>query len=283
MRVGFIGLGNMGLGMARNLVKAGFETAVRDLRQAAVDELVAAGATAAASGAEAARDADLVCVAVFTSEQIRHVVVGGEDEPGVLAAARPGSVIALHSTIEPAVVAEVAEAAAGRGVRVIDVAMTGGGDVAAAEGTLTFLVGGDEAAVGLARPALEAMSRSIHHVGGLGSGVTAKIVSNFLLDGTIALVREALRIADSGGIPEPRILEIIGDGGVGSSWVSNNWARIRTQEAEHWDGARGVVAMWHKDVNLAHSLARANGVHAPVLGFLVSDIAPEITDRGLTV
>jgi 3-hydroxyisobutyrate dehydrogenase len=273
----------MGLGMAHNLVRAGFQTVVHDLRPAAIEELVRAGAAAAESSSAVARDAELVCVAVFHTEQVREVILGTDTDPGVVATARPGTVVAVHSTVAPDVVREVAEVAAEKRVRVIDVAMTGGGDVAAAEGTLSFLVGGDAEAVALARPALGAMARSVHHVGALGAGVTAKIVSNFLLDGTIALVREGLRMAASAGIEESRILELVQDGGVGSSWVSNNWARIREQEKNHWDGARGVVAMWHKDLSLARALSADAGLRTPLLDFLVAEIAPEITDRGLTV
>jgi 3-hydroxyisobutyrate dehydrogenase-like beta-hydroxyacid dehydrogenase len=282
MQVGFIGLGNMGLGMARNVVKAGYALTVRDLRRDAVDILVADGAKAADSSADAARDADVICVAVFDEAQIRDTVLGSDSEPGVLSTARPGSVVALHSTISPATAQAIGAHAAKGGVSVLDVAMTGGGDVAAAEGSLTFMVGGDVEAVAKSRPVLDAMAKSVFHVGPLGTGVSAKIVSNFLGTSNVALVREALRIAASAGIDESTILGIVEAGGVGSSWVSNNWQRIRTQEDNYTTGKEGMVAMWSKDLKLAHDLAEANGVAAPLLGFIVSDIIPDVGANGLT-
>ncbi|MCU1656953.1 MAG: garR, partial [Pseudonocardiales bacterium] len=123
MRAAFIGLGNMGLGMAHNLVKAGIETVVFDVRPDAVDSVVSAGGTAAASNADAAKGADLVCIAVFNEQQVRDVVTGTESDAGVLATSAPGTVVALHSTISPSLVQQLAAEAARRDVVVIDVAM----------------------------------------------------------------------------------------------------------------------------------------------------------------
>ena len=282
MRVGFVGLGNMGLGMAQNLVKAGHATTVYDLRPEAVDVALAAGAVAAPSYAELARASDLVCVAVFDESQVRAVVQGAPDQPGVLAAATPGTIIAVHSTVSPGLVQELGARAAEVGVSVIDVAMTGGGDVAAAEGALTFMVGGSSEAVERARPAFSAMARTIFHVGALGSGVSAKIISNFLGSSNVALTREALRIAAGAGLGERQILGIIEQGGVGSSWVSNNWERIRTQEANYTTGTDGMVAMWSKDLKLALDLAEANAVPAPIAEFIVADVVPEVRANGFT-
>jgi 3-hydroxyisobutyrate dehydrogenase-like beta-hydroxyacid dehydrogenase len=282
MRLGFVGLGNMGMGMARNLVKAGFETVVRDVRPEAVDVLVGDGATAAATSAEVGDGTDVVCVAVFDEQQIRDCVVGTGSDPGILSTAREGAVLVLHPTVSPVVVREMAAAAGEKGVRVVDAAMSGGGDVAATAGTLTFLVGGDDDAVAFVRPVLDAMSTTVHHIGALGSGVTAKIVSNFLLDGNITLVREALRIAADADIDESRILEVIGDAKVGSSWVSENWRAIRGHEESSWNGKDGVVAMYRKDLQLALSLAESTGVDTPVLRFIVTDVVPLVGEHGVT-
>jgi 3-hydroxyisobutyrate dehydrogenase len=282
MRAAFIGLGNMGLGMAHNLVKAGIDTSVFDLRQEAVDSIVAAGGTAAASCAAVAEGADLVCVAVFSEQQVRDVVIGTATDAGVLSTAVRGAIVALHSTIAPSLVEELARLAAERDVVVIDVAMTGGGDVAAAAGDLTFMVGGSDEAVAKARPGLDAMARKVFHVGPTGAGVSAKIISNFLGTSNVALVREALRMAAGAGIEEKEILGIIEDGGVGSSWVSNNWQRIRTQEENYTTGKDGMVEMWAKDLKLAQNLAATNDVRAPIVNFIVSDVLPEVGANGLT-
>lgn len=282
MHVGFIGLGNMGAGMARNLVAEGFELTVRDVRPEPMRALAEAGAKTADTAADAAANADVVCVAVFSEPQIRDTVLGADGEPGVLAGARPGTVVVLHSTVSPHLVREIAAAAAEHDVRVIDAAMSGGGDTAATAGTLTFLVGGGDDDVARARPVLEAMSRTVHHVGPLGTGVTSKIISNFLLDGNITLVREALRIAARADIPESRILEIVADSKVGSSWVSTSWAAIRGHEESSWNGKDGVVAMYKKDLSLALDLARTDGADTPVLEFIVNEVAPHVGEHGLT-
>jgi 3-hydroxyisobutyrate dehydrogenase len=282
MQATFIGLGNMGLGMARNLLKAGISTTVFDVRQEAVKSAVSAGATAAASCADAAARADVVCVAVFSEQQVRDVVTGAGDDPGVLVGAAPGTVVAVHSTISSAAIKELAAAAGERGIALIDVAMTGGGDVAAAEGNLTFMVGGPDEALVKARPALDAMARTVFHVGPLGAGVSAKIISNYLGTSNVALVREALRMAAGAGIGEKEILRIIEDGGVGSSWVSNNWQRIRTQEQNYTTGKAGMVEMWSKDLRLAQDLAAANDVPAPIAGFIMANVLPEVRTNGLT-
>lgn len=282
MRVGFIGLGNMGLGMARNVVKAGFQTTVRDLRQEAVDALVRGGAIAAPSSADAARDAELVCIAVFNDAQVRDALLGTTEEPGVLSTAAKGTVIAVHSTVSPGSVQALAAEASKSGVVILDVAMSGGGDVAAQAGTLTFMVGGDQAAFDRVRPVFEAMASTIFHVGPLGSGVSAKIISNFLLDGNITLVREAIRIAASAGIEESRILEIVGSNRVGSSWVSNSWEQIRAHEDTSWNGKQGVVDMYHKDLQLAADLATANSVDAPTLQYIVATVSPTVGETGVT-
>ena len=282
MRVAFIGLGNMGLGMARNLLSAGIATSVFDVRGEAVAAAVSAGATAVASCRDAAAGAAVVCVATFSEQQVRDVVAGAGDDPGVLAGAAPGTVVAVHSTISPAAITELAAAAAERGVTLIDVAMTGGGDVAAGEGNLTFMVGGPEEALAIARPALDAMARAVFHVGPLGAGVSAKIISNFLGTSNVALVREALQMAAAVGIGEKDILEIIEVGGVGSSWVSDNWQRIRDQEKNYTTGKAGMVEMWSKDLKLARGLAALHEVPAPIADFMVAGMLPQVGTNGLT-
>jgi 3-hydroxyisobutyrate dehydrogenase len=282
MRVGFIGLGNMGQGMARNIVKAGIPITVRDVRREAVEILAADGASVAATASESARGADLICVAVFDEAQLRATVLGSEDDPGVLAAAAPGTILAIHSTVSPRIVVELAEHASHYDVEVLDVAMSGGGDVAATAGTLTFMVGGAQEPFERSRPVFETMAGTIFHVGPLGAGMSAKIVSNFLLDGNVTLVREAIRIAASAGIEESRILEIIASNKMGSSWVSSSWGQIRAHEDSSWNGKQGVVDMYHKDLQLALDLARAKGADTPTLNFIVTEVSPTVGENGLT-
>src|SRR5260370_418369 len=131
-------------------------------------------------------------------------------------------------------------------------------------------------------PVLDAMAGAVFHVGAVGAGVRAKIISNFLGTSNVALVREALRMAAGAGIGEKEILRIIEDGGVGSSWVSNNWQRIRTQEENYTTGKEGMVEMWAKDLRLAQNLAAVNNVPAPIVDFIVAKVLPEVGANGLT-
>jgi 3-hydroxyisobutyrate dehydrogenase len=126
------------------------------------------------------------------------------------------------------------------------------------------------------------MASTIFYVGSQGAGMSAKIISNFLLDGNVTLVREAIRLAASAGIEESRILEIIASNRMGSSWVSSSWDQIRAHEDSSWNGKQGVVDMYHKDLQLALDLAVANGVEAPTLQYIVAEVSPTVGENGLT-
>ncbi|MBO9376630.1 NAD-binding protein [Sphingomonas histidinilytica] len=280
--VGFIGLGNMGEGMAYNLATKGFAPLVFDTRQEPLDRLKAEGAAIATSCAEIGERCDIVCIAVFDDSQIEQVVFGSDENAGILAGMDAGGLIILHPTAPPATVRKVAEAGAAKGVDVLDAPMTGGANVAARAGTLTFMVGGDDAVVARARPVLEAMATSVFHVGPLGSGAAAKIINNYLGVSQTILMREALRLADNAGIGEERILEILNTGGVGSSWQSINWGRIKTQEATYTTGRAGMVAMASKDMRLAHRMAREGGVPTPTLDAMIAASLPDLDRSGLT-
>jgi len=211
-----------------------------------------------------------------------EVCLGDGDDAGVLAGLPQGGVIAVHSTVSPTTHQLLAEKAEPRGVTIIDAAMTGGGNAAAREGRLTFFVGGDAEAVERVRPALDAMAQNVFHVGELGSGVTTKIISNFLAVSNLTLVREAIRLAKAVGIEEDRVLEMIGAGGVGSSFVSNNWALLRRQEEGHTTGKAGMVAMASKDMHLALELSDETGTPMPVLQFILNNVIPDLDATGLT-
>jgi 3-hydroxyisobutyrate dehydrogenase len=281
-RVGFVGLGNMGEGMALNLRKAGFPLTVRDVRPEPVERLVAAGAETTASDYDLGARSDVVCVALFDEEQIRQVCLPHGDDNGIIAGMRTGGAIIVHSTVSPALIEELAGTASEQGLTLFDAAMTGGGDVAARAGALTFMVGGDAAAVERWRPVLEAMSQHIFHVGPLGAGMGAKILNNFFGASYVILTREALRLARALGIGDERLLEIVNAGGVGSSWVTRNWGAIRTQEENYTTGKLGMVAMASKDLRLADKLAHETRTPAPTLAFIVEHVVPELGAAGLT-
>lgn len=277
-----MGLGNMGEGMAWNLATKGFTVAVRDLRPEPVARLVAAGARACATNAEVGAESDVACVAVFDADQVFDTVLPRAGDAGLLAGMRPGGVLVLHPTISPAAVQRVAEAARERGVAVLDAPMTGGANVAAKAGTLTFMVGGDAAVLGSVQPVLAAMATSVFHVGPLGAGCAVKIINNFHAVSHVMLVRESLRLGKAAGIGEDRLLEILNTGGVGSNWASHNWARIKAQEAGYTTGPAGMVAMSTKDMQLAARMAQELRVATPALDALVERGLPDLARSGLT-
>jgi 3-hydroxyisobutyrate dehydrogenase-like beta-hydroxyacid dehydrogenase len=281
-RYGFIGLGNMGEGMATNLARKRFPLTVRDVRADVVARLESEGATSVGSNREVGAASHVVFVAVFDDQQVLDVCLGNADDPGVIAALPAGGVVVIHSTVSPSTLRHLSDRGAERGVTVMDAAMTGGGDVAARAGALTFFVGGDSETLERIRAALDAMAKNVFHVGKVGSGVVAKIISNFLGISNVALVREATRLARSMEIDEGTILAMIEAGGVGSSWVSNNWQRIRAQEQSYTTGKSGFVAMASKDLHLANELASESGTEMRVLGFIVENVVPALEVTGLT-
>ncbi len=281
LRIGFVGLGDMGKGMAANLVRNGFDVAVRDLRPEAVDELVALGADAAASNADVSRDRDVVVVVVVNDQQVRDVCVGTPETPGVIAGLTPGAVVVVASTVSLAAHRAVSEHAATHGVQYVDAAMTGG-SVGARDGTLTFFVGGPVAATDRITPVLEAMGNHVFRCGELGAGAAVKIVNNLLSISHILAAREAIRLAAAAGVSESDLLSMINTGDLGSSWATRSWERLRWQERNHTAGPAGMVAMTGKDLRLARDLAADLGVDAPLVQALVDDVLPGLGDEGLT-
>jgi len=203
-RIGFIGLGNMGLPMARNLRKAGHVVAGFDLNADASERLTASGGTGANSAADACRDAEIVITMLPAGEHVRDVYLG---DGGVLAAAAPGTLLIDSSTIDVETAREVARAAEGRGLAMVD-APVSGGVAGAEEATLTFMVGGSDEAFARARPVLENMGKTIVHAGGPGTGQAAKICNNMILGASMIVVSEAFLLAEKLGLDAQRLFDI---------------------------------------------------------------------------
>jgi 3-hydroxyisobutyrate dehydrogenase-like beta-hydroxyacid dehydrogenase len=198
VNIGMVGLGEMGMPMLERLRAAGHDVSFRARRPEVIRHAESLGARSAAGFAD--RDAVIVCV--YSDDQVREV------GPGLVASMRPGAVLVNHTTGSPATVALLAEAAAPRGVRVLDAALSGGpADIRA--GGLTLLIGGDEAVLAGVRPALASYADPILHVGGLGDGQRVKLVNNALFAAQVALVAEAERVANGLGVDPVRALEAI--------------------------------------------------------------------------
>ena len=260
-RIGFIGVGTMGLPMAVNLVKKGFAVIAFDLNPAAVQAAAGAGMTAAASAAEAVAGADLVITMLPSSPHVESAFTG---DGGVLMAAKKGTLLVDMSTIDPAVTRRLAAAAAERGLRFVD-APVSGGVPRATDGTLAIMVGGSAEDFKAALPALQAMGANVIHVGPVGSGEVAKLCNNLIAGVAAVAVSEAFRIAEGFGVDPKVITEVISKSS-GNTWVM-----------EHMHPVPGLVArsastneyrpgfmtdLMCKDVGLAVDAAR--GLRIPV-------------------
>ena len=258
--VGFIGLGTMGRGMARRLVAAGLAVKVFDVHEAAVADLVAAGAIAGGSLAEVGATCDVLMIAVVNDKQVRQVV-GIPGETGLLAGARPGTVVLIHSTIPPETCRELAASAAAAGITVLDAPMTGN-EHAAAAGQLSVMVGGEPAGLETARLAVETFATRITHLGPAGSGQLAKIANNLAIAITMRAAREALQLAEAFGISSDAMLPLLASGGA-DSWVVRSWRTIGESAETYPGGAAGLGSLTYKDVSLALGLAREAGIEIP--------------------
>jgi len=272
IRVGFIGLGNQGKPIAAHLAPAGFETTVFDLDPAPVEELVRGGAHAAGSPREVGAAADVVGICVPEDRHVR-VVVEGDD--GVLAGAAPGTVIAIHSTILPDTAIELAAVAEPRGVAVLDACVTGGA-ARAAQKQLTYLVGGDAAALDKVRPVLECTAEKVIHAGALGDGAKLKLCLNLITYIQWAAAYESNKLATALGLPA----EVLEEAGAANGQITPLMQAYLTgvklpAEARRSDAVqammRGHMNVAEKDLAWALTLARQAGVALPV-GGLVSQL-----------
>jgi len=261
--IAFIGLGNMGLPMAQNLVKAGYTVSGHDLVQASVDKLVAAGGTTCADAMQAVATADVIITMLPASRHVESLYLG---EAGVLARARAGAQLIDCSTIAPEAARKVATAAKVRGFDMLDAPVSGGTNGAAA-GTLTFMVGGAKAAFEAAQPYLQVMGKAIFHAGDSGSGQTVKVCNNMLLGILMIGTSEAIRLGVANGM-DPRVLSEIMSKSSGRNWTLEVYnpcpGVMETAPAsKDYVGGFGVDLML-KDLGLAVENALATGSTIPL-------------------
>ncbi len=253
--IGFIGLGMMGRGMAHNLLRAGFVLTVWNRTASRMDDLVAAGATAAASPAEVADCSDITITCVSDTPDVVAVTLGAD---GVIHGARPGALVIDMSTISPQAAREMAAALAVRGVAYLDAPMSGGSE-GAAKGTLSIMVGGAAADVERALPIFQAMGKVITHVGDHGAGQTVKLVNQILVVGTMLAVSEALVFAQASGVDLEKTLAAVTPGAAGSWMLANRGPQVIARD---WRPGF-TIDLQQKDLRLV--LEAADQVGAPVL------------------
>ena len=204
-KIGFIGLGAMGNPMAKNLIKAGYDLTVHDLNPQPVEEIVSLGAKKAQSPAATAKEVEVIITILPADDEVKVVALGPE---GVLAGVRKGSVFIDMSSIAPHTSKFIASEASKRGVKFLD-APVSGGTVGAEKGTLTIMVGGDRALLDEHMELLQAMGKTIYHVGDAGMGVTVKMVNQMLLGINLAGIAEALVTGTKLGVAPEILYKVI--------------------------------------------------------------------------
>ncbi|MDH4567859.1 3-hydroxyisobutyrate dehydrogenase [Pseudomonas sp. BN414] len=262
-KIAFIGLGHMGLPMARNLLRAGHELKVYDLIQAAVDELAAEGAKSARDARDAVSGAEVVITMLPASKHVEGLLLGSD---GLLESIPPGSVVLECSTIAPESARKVHAAAKAKGIELLD-APVSGGTAGAAAGTLTFMVGGEAATLEKARPVFQAMGKNIFHAGPDGAGQVAKVCNNQLLAVQMIGTAESMALGVANGL-DPAVLAEIMRQSSGGNWVLeryNPWPGVMPNAPASKDYDGGFMAeLMAKDLGLAQETAQGSLSSTPM-------------------
>lgn len=270
--VGFIGLGLMGLPMARNILKGGFPLVVHNRSRGKVDQMAAEGARAASSPAEVAAACDVVLSCLPVPADVREVYLGAD---GVVGGARAGQVLSDMSTIDPETHRQVAAAAAERGAEYLD-APVSGGTSGARDATLAVMVGGSAAGFERARPVFEAMGKNVYHVGAVGAGATVKLI-NQMMGAICSLgVVEGLVLGAKAGIDPEQLVEIVLNSSGASAALRGTAPNVLKRNFE----PGFTLDLMQKDVSLAVQMARELGVRT-LAGALADQVIREARAAGL--
>jgi len=273
--IGFVGVGNMGGPMARNLMKAGHQVAAFDLVAPLLDAVVAAGARRAASAADAAKGAEFVITMLPASRHVRDAWLGAGE---MAAATDPGALLIDCSTIDVTTAREVA-AASGRAF--LD-APVSGGTMGAEGATLTFMVGGSDTDFARGQPILAAMGRKIVHCGAAGAGQGVKLCNNMILAATMAVTCEAFVMAEKLGLSHQAVYDVVSTSS-GASWAMTGYCPVPgpvPASPANRDYTPGFsAALMLKDLGLAQDTAAAAGVATPT-GALARDLYARFVEAG---
>jgi 3-hydroxyisobutyrate dehydrogenase len=275
-RIAFIGLGHMGGGMAPNLAKAGHEVLAFDLIPEALEKAAKAGCIAAASAAEAVKNAEVVITMLPAAQHVRAVF-----ENDIAPNAKPGSLLIDCSTIDVASAREIGAGLEELGFDFVD-APVSGGIAAAAGGALTFMVGGSDKAFERARPILEPMAKAVIHAGHLGSGQAAKICNNMILGATMIATCEAFALAEKLGLDLQTFFDISSKAS-GQSWSMTSYCPVPgvgpETPADHDYEGGFASALMLKDLKLAMEAAKHSGAYTPI-GGEAEELYQRFVDRG---
>jgi 2-hydroxy-3-oxopropionate reductase len=274
--IGFIGLGIMGKPMALNLIKGGYRLVVHSRSRGPVDALVAAGATAANTPAEVAKQATVVITMVPDTPDV-ELVLTGPNGFGVLSELKPGTIVIDMSTISPDVTRRLSAAVAAKGGSMLD-APVSGGEVGAKNATLTVMVGGDEKTFERARPILASMGKpeSVTYIGPSGSGQVTKLCNQICIAANLAGVAEAYALAKANGLEPARVRQALLGGFAGSKVMEFNGNRMIT--GDYKPGF--FVRLFQKDLRLAIEANMATGVTMPVTSIVTQFVNSYVAAGG---
>jgi len=248
LKVGYIGLGLMGKSIARNILKAGFPLFVHNRSRAAVDELVAEGATAASTPAVAAAQVDVIFTNLPDTPDVEKVVLG---ERGIIEGAYHGLIYVDNSTIKPASARRIAQKLSEQNVFALD-APVSGGDIGARNGTLTIMVGGDASALEKVMPVFMAMGKTVTHVGDSGAGQVAKAANQIMVAAQMVAMGELLVFSKKAGVDPRKVVDAI-KGGAAQCWT------LDVKPPRLFDGNRNPGFKAHmqlKDLNIILDTAK---------------------------
>jgi 3-hydroxyisobutyrate dehydrogenase-like beta-hydroxyacid dehydrogenase len=275
VRVGSIGLGNIGSLMAENVIRSGAEVAVYDVRPEAMEKFGPLGARISRSPRDAASDVDILTITVLNDRQVYDTLFG---QDGALESLRPGSSVIVHSTVSPLTCQVAAARASEVGVGLIDAPFSGG-EFGARDGKLTLMIGGSDETLAACQPVIRAVSERQFHVGDVGAGQIAKLVNNLMGIANRIVVAEALELARQGGLREEVVLELVGASS-GNSWQVEHWRDMQNIAANSTTGASGMAFMSKKDLDLALQLAAQLKVSLPIATVASEHTAAMFTEHG---
>jgi 2-hydroxy-3-oxopropionate reductase len=261
MKVAFIGLGVQGKYLAINIAEAGHDLLAYDLRSAPLAQVVSRGAKAAKSGRECGEHGEIVCICVLDDQQLKGALLGDD---GVLAGIGKGAIIAVHSTVEPGTIAELAQAARAKGAELID-APVSGSEPGARNKTMAHMVGGSTEAFARCRPIFEVSGPNVIHTGPLGTGIRAKLAHQIMVCLNMLSAYEGMQLGVAAGVA-PEVLTKVMSAGSAQSRIAERWfqRKLHAQARE----------VFYKDLRLC--IKYAHELNLPVPG---AALAQQLLDR----
>ncbi|MBV1879070.1 MAG: NAD(P)-dependent oxidoreductase [Pseudomonadales bacterium] len=250
MRIGFIGLGTQGKPLALNIAAADFELTVFDIRQQPLTELANAGAQVAATPSELATNAEIIIICVLDDEQLEAVVLGPE---GIFKSINAGTIVAIHSTVNPATIDNISDQAKALDVSILD-APVSGGDAGAKRKAMSYMVGGDLQALEKCRPVFEASGNKITHTGDAGTGIRAKLAHQLIICINILAAAEGMDFGVKAGVA-PEVLEKIVSEGAAQSRMADHWSKLNLGQHSQ--------EVFYKDLQVCLKYAHDLGISLP--------------------